>query len=350
MVPFAGWHMPVQYSSIIEEHMAVRNKSGLFDVSHMGEITVSGPNSVSFLESVTCNLVEDMPMGMVRYNALVNDNGGLVDDIIVYRTGPEEFFIVVNASNTDAAFDYLQLKNSMGVTLKNESSQWHQIALQGPASQSVMKEVFQLDLSELKYYRYADFQLDGIFHRISRTGYTGEDGFEIYTDAARGIEVWNRLLSFKGEGAPIPAGLGARDSLRLEVRYPLYGHELNENRTPVESGIGWIVKEKKIHFPAYNRIIEQKKNGSEGLVTGFVLQESGVPREGYPVYIPGEGSPVGEVLSGGHSPVLKKGIGTVFLQRGKIMEGAPLEVEIRKRRLKAVITTKPFLKGSAKKN
>ncbi len=346
MVPFAGWEMPVQYSSILEEHSSVREKAGLFDVSHMGEIVVRGDNALSFLEKLTCNAISEIQDGQVQYNAVVNEQGGLVDDITVYRINSREYFIVSNASNYEKVENHFRRYSESGVDIINESAQWHQIAIQGPLAENFLEGWLGKKLDGIAYYRFKDINHRGVNYRISRTGYTGEDGFEIYSDIEPGISLWKDLLAKYGRSGLLPAGLGARDLLRLEVRYPLYGHELNEEWTPVESAIGWIVKEKKIPYLGYEKIQEQKKNGPPGRVTGFILSLPGVPRENYPVHYSGSSEP-SRVLSGGHSPKLKKGIGTVYLPSG--FAGEEIGIEIRSSKIAAAIHKGAFVKGAAGK-
>lgn len=348
MVPFAGWDMPVQYTSIVEEHMHVRNKAGIFDVSHMGEIIVKGEDATSFLESVTCNNISDLYQGRVQYNALMNDNGGLVDDLTIYMLSENQYFICANASNTEAVFLHLSQKSKdWKVEIRNESESWHQIAVQGPVALKLTESIFGMNLSDIDYYHFRDVEFDGKSIRLSRTGYTGEDGFEIYSTIPQGLNIWNRLLSAPEEYRPIPIGLGARDSLRLEVRYPLYGHELGPDMTPVESGIGWIVKEKEIPYPHMNEILLQKKNGTDRRVAGFQLETPGIPREHYAVYNESGTEKIGEVLSGGHSPVLKRGIGTAIVPYDYFREERSIMIEIRNKMTPAKIQKGPFVKGSA---
>lgn len=344
MVPFAGWEMPVQYSSIIEEHMAVRNGAGIFDVSHMGEILVKGKGSVSFLESITCNRINEIANGQVQYNAVLNEAGGIVDDVTVYRVNAEEYFIVSNASNYEAVEKHLRKYAPQDVEIENQSAAWHQIAFQGPHADDMMSDYLGKSLHSIHYYRFEDLSFQNKTIRLSRTGYTGEDGFEIYSDVETGLRIWKELLEKYSSKGLLPCGLGARDSLRLEARYPLYGHELNETLTPVESGIGWIVKEKDKPFFGYEKIISQKLRGSEFKVAGFILEEAGVPREGYDVI--SAGGKLGKVLSGGHSPLLKKGIGTALLPAGCPEE---ISIDIRSRPHAARLHKGPFYKGSAGK-
>lgn len=344
MVPFAGWEMPVQYTSIIEEHMAVRERAGLFDVSHMGEIMVTGARAAEFLDSVTCNDVASIKMGQVQYNAVLNENGGLVDDITIYRLKAEEFFVVSNASNYEAVTAHFQKLAPADVKIDNQSASWHQIAIQGPMAEKILCSVIGKDPEAIFYYRFNDLTWKGQPLRVSRTGYTGEDGFEVYSPKDVGIALWDSLLDAGRPLGLLPAGLGARDSLRLEARFPLYGHELNTEWSPVESGIGWIVKEKSKPFLGSARVLDHKKNSPPGRVAGFRLKAPGMARDGYSVLV--DGKPVAKVLSGAHSPVLKASIGTVYLPAAHL-QTVNLAVEIRDKQIPAELVNGPFVKGTA---
>jgi aminomethyltransferase len=346
MVPYAGWEMPVQYTSIIEEHMAVRNNAGIFDVSHMGEILIKGSEALSFLESITCNTVSSLAHGQVQYNALMNDKGGLVDDITIYRVSDSDFFMVVNASNTEKALRFIRSKApEKNITITDASSHYGQIALQGPASEKIIRKIISADTLLPEYYHFTDTSLLNTDVRLSRTGYTGEDGFEIYMPAEKAPALWSAIIDAGKEYGILPCGLGSRDALRLEARYPLYGHELSDDLTPVESGIGWIVKEKTFHYPEYDHIINQKKNGSVMRVAGFIVEGQGIPREGFPVTIENNTKEF-TVMSGAFSPVLKKSIGTVLLPSDY---KGPVYIEIRGKKIPAVLHKGAFVKGSAGK-
>ncbi len=344
--------MPVQYSGIIAEHNATRETAGLFDVSHMGEIFVEGePDSVlNFLESVTCNSVSSLVDGQVQYNAVINQNGGLVDDITLYRFNDRKYMICANASNVDAVYEYLKpLVPNSGVKLENQSVSWHQIAIQGPKADSILSSYLKSDLSGIGYYKFVLFSFNNENLILSRTGYTGEDGFEIYSSNLTGVKIWKELLEQGKEKGLVPVGLGARDTLRIEAKYPLYGHELEETRTPVQSGIGWIVKEKSVPYPKYDLIIAEKKQGCAQKVTAFELQEAGVPRENMPV-LDAQGKKIGITTSGTFSPCLKKGIGLALVDSEKIIHGESIQIEIRGQTKQAIIFTKSFVPGSIRKN
>lgn len=348
MTPFAGWEMPVQYSSIIDEHMAVRKFAGIFDVSHMGEIAVRGKNALNLLEKLTCNSVAAMQPGQVQYNAVLNAAGGLVDDITVYRVNETEYFIVANASNYLTVTQHLRSYAEGDVEIEDQSERWHLLAVQGPQSEECLLSALDLNLSEIGYFRFQDFSWKGKLLRISRTGYSGEDGFEIYSDNESGQAIWELILGTQRSKGLIPCGLGARDTLRLEALYPLYGHELNERWTPVESGIGWIVRKKSPPYLAMDRILREKERGVTAQVVPFQLLEGGVPREGYPVLDP-SGVKIAQVLSGAYSPSLRHGIGTAFLPIAMRAAGTKLQIEARGRLLQAETVSGPFVRGSAKR-
>ncbi len=347
MVPFAGWEMPVQYSSIIEEHVAVRTHAGIFDVSHMGEIVVKGPKSRDFLEFLTCNIVSALVDGQVQYNAVLNEAGGLVDDVTIYRISADNYFVCSNASNYESVFTHFKKYQTADVEIENESDRWHQIALQGPAAAGLFEKTTGVDCSDIGYFRFRDIEFQGALLRISRTGYTGEDGFEIYSDRESGVRLWNLLLEAGVSHGLKPCGLGARDTLRLEALYPLYGHELSAEWSPVESGIGWIVKEKTPPYLGYDRIMREKREGSAFKHVPFSLLEPGVPRAEYSAYAAGAAEPAGVVLSGAYSPSLKIGIGVARLPAALAAPETEFEIEIRGRRLKARVHKGAFVKGGA---
>lgn len=351
MVPFGGWDMPVQYTSIINEHIATREKAGLFDVSHMGEIFIEGNREdvLEFLEKNTCNSVEPLAPFAVQYNAVLNEKGGLVDDITLYKFDDTRYMICSNASNYEKVYEHLlKQSGSQKLSIRNESENWHQLAIQGPLSETILAQVLNADLSGIKYYRFAMVPFHGEDLIISRTGYTGEDGFEIYTSIPVGIDLWKKLLVVGIPNGLVPVGLGARDTLRLEAKYPLYGHELNAERTPVESGIGWIVKEKKVQFHDYERIIHQKKNGASHNIVGIQLAEPGVLRENYSI-TDKNGNSIGVVTSGTYSPSRKDSVGLAYLSKESIVDGNEIWVDIRGSKKKAIVHTKSFITSKVKK-
>ncbi|PJZ69871.1 glycine cleavage system protein T [Leptospira perolatii] len=355
MIPFGGWDMPVQYSGIIAEHTATREAAGLFDVSHMGEIFLEGPPSdlLHYLESVTCNSVSSLSEGQVQYSAIINENGGIVDDITLYKFNDRKYMICANASNVDSVANHLSknLPSNSGIKLENQSNDWHQIAIQGPKADQILSNYLNRDLSKIGYYKF-EANMNGNESEkmiLSRTGYTGEDGFEIYTSNQSGLKLWRELLEAGKPHGLLPAGLGARDTLRIEAKYPLYGHELNETRTPVQSGIGWTVKEKEVKFPKYELIIGEKLHGAVRRVTAFELSEPGVPRENMPV-LDSAGKQIGITTSGTFSPSLKKGLGLAWIDSKSINHEEPILIEIRGQSKNAIVFTKPFVSGSIRKN
>jgi aminomethyltransferase len=368
MVPFAGWEMPVQYTSIIEEHLAVRTYAGIFDVSHMGEIIVKGKDSISFLEKITPNYVEDQRINQIRYNAILNHHGGIKDDVTIFRESEDSFMMIVNASNVDKIWNYLnEEKQSFNhIDILNKSNDYSMIAIQGPEAENITIEIFKdyaTAIKELKYYHFVDIYHKNELIRISRTGYTGEDGFEILCNHHIAIYLWNEFIHKNIK----PCGLGARDSLRLEALYPLYGHELNEDRTPIEGGIGWIVKDKDINYYGKDKLLLQKKENPEKIIVPFKMTDKNIPREGYKVYgkeinhqyssppclLPEmitEMDYIGQVQSGLFSPSLKIGIGTAFIPFSFKNSNKGIFIEIRDKKVKASIHNGPFIKGTAGKN
>jgi len=350
MVPFGGWDMPVQYSGIIAEHTSTRTAAGLFDVSHMGEIFIEGkPDRIlHLLEKLTCNSIAALENFQVHYNAVLNKDGGLVDDITVYKFNNEKYMICSNASNYENVYSHL-ISFPHEVVIRNESPQWHQIAIQGPKANEIFSKYLSKNLDYIKYYRFDLISFNGEDLIVSRTGYTGEDGFEIYSTIPTGKKIWDELLEFGKPMGLVPVGLGARDTLRIEAKYPLYGHELTSYRTPVESGIGWIVKPKEHEFLGYDKIILQKKEGPEEKIVGIQLLDPGVLRENYNVFDL-SGNQIGSVTSGTYSPTLKKSIGMAILKKGFWQEKTEIKVEIRSELKSAVVHTGNFIAGSVRKN
>lgn len=354
MVPFAGYEMPVMYSGVIEEHLAVRGAAGLFDVSHMGEFLVSGSDARDFLQRMTTNDITKMHDGRCQYSLLCYDNGTVVDDIIVSQITFDRFLIVVNASNIDKDFMWLDSHRPDGVELKNLSDGLSLIALQGPKSPLIMKTVFGSDFSDLKYYHFTlvsgsfemflssgQFAADEIL--VSRTGYTGEDGFEIMLPNTRAVQMWRDLIK-AGEALGLkPAGLGARDTLRLEVCYPLYGHELSDTICPLEAGLGWVIKLGKPDFIGKNALEKIKIDGLPRQLVAIDMLEPGIPREGYPV-LDEVGHKIGSVTSGTHSPNLRKPVGLALVASKFATKGQKIFLDIRGRTKQAVVVEKPFYK------
>ncbi len=350
MVPFGGWEMPVQYTGIITEHTSTRTNAGLFDVSHMGEIFLEGKkeNLLHLLEKITCNSIVSLENFQVHYNAVLNKDGGLVDDITVYKFNDEKYMICSNASNYENVYSHI-VSFPNEVSIRNESPDWHQIAIQGPRANEIFSKYLSKNLDYIKYYRFDLIPFNGEDLIVSRTGYTGEDGFEIYSSIPTGKKIWEDLLEMGKPYGLVPVGLGARDTLRIEAKYPLYGHELNSYRTPVESGIGWIVKDKDKPFLGYDKIMLQKKEGPSEKIVGVKLTEPGVLRENYPVFGK-DGSRIGLITSGTYSPTLKASIGLAILKKGFWDNNTEVQVEIRNELKKAVVHTGSFIAGSVRKN
>lgn len=346
MVEFGGWDMPVQYRGVIDEHLAVRNAAGLFDVSHMGEIEVKGPGALAFIQELTVNDAATLVNGQVQYSALCYAHGGVVDDVTLYRFDGEHYLFCVNAANTDKDFawmeEVLEEGDFPGVTLRNVSDDFAQIALQGPAADAILARLTDCDLTAIAFYRFTEGLVNGAPMIISRTGYTGEAGFELYCapEAAEGL--WTALLEVGAEDGLVPAGLGARDTLRLEMKYALYGHELSPEISPLEGGLGWITKLDKPSFIGREALLRQKEQGLTRRLAGLQMTEAGVPRADYPVYA-GDAQ-VGVVTSGTMSPSLRVGIALVLVSPDHAKIGTPLTVGIRSRRVAAEVVKTPFVR------
>ncbi|MEO7217526.1 MAG: glycine cleavage system aminomethyltransferase GcvT [Gemmatimonadaceae bacterium] len=344
MVPFAGFEMPVQYpSGITAEHKSVREGVGLFDVSHMGEFMVRGPQAIDFVNYVTTNDVAALSVGQAHYSTILYENGTIVDDCLVYRF-PDHLMMVVNASNKDKDLAYISsYMERFDCSIEDVSDKIALLALQGPRAQEVMSQFTDVDLDSIGYYHFQIATVAGVPDIIlSRTGYTGEDGFELYFDASRAVEVWNALMS---EGSVAPAGLGARDTLRLEMGMALYGNDIDDTTTPYEAGLGWLVKMKKGDFVGKAALERQKAAGIPRKLVGFSMADRAFPRHGYPVTCAGGAS--GEVRSGTMSPTLGIAIGTAYLPFEMAKEGTEFEVEIRGKQVPAVVQKMPFYKNAS---
>jgi aminomethyltransferase len=349
IVPFAGYEMPVQYGTgIIAEHQAVRRAAGMFDVSHMGELDVRGGDALAFLQYVTTNDVSKLAVGQAQYSAICREDGGILDDCIVYRFD-DHYMVVVNASNIDRDRDWIaQFADRFGTTVTDQSEDTGLIALQGPKAQQILERLTDADLDAIRYYHFAEGTVADIDAVISRTGYTGEDGFELYLPAERTAHVWTRLLEVGSADGLLPAGLGARDSLRLEMGYALYGNDMDERRNPLEAGLGWITKLDKGDFIGRDAIARAKEQGVPGRLAGFICSERGFPRHGYEVRVGGE--PVGEVTSGIVSPMLQQGIGMCYVHADAARAGTQVEIMVRDRPIPAEIVRPPFYReGSVRK-
>ncbi len=344
VIDFGGWELPVQFSSIKEEHEAVRTKAGLFDVSHMGEVSVKGPDALNFLQYVMTNDVSKLKDGGAQYTAMCYEDGGTVDDLLVYKRADEDYLLVVNAANTEKDYDWL-VKNKKGdVEIQNISDDVAQLALQGPVAEQVLQKLTDYDLSEIGFFKFAeDVDLDGTKALVSRTGYTGEDGFEIYCDSQDAATLWKNILETGKEDGVQPIGLGARDTLRFEARLALYGQELTAEISPLEAGIGFAVKLKKeADFIGKEALTKQKEEGLKRKLVGIEMIEKGIPRTHYEVFKNDE--KIGEVTTGTQSPTLGKNLGLAIINTEYAELGTEVEVQVRKRRLKAEVVKTPFYK------
>lgn len=341
MVDFAGWEMPVQFSSVIEEHLAVRTACGLFDVSHMGEIAVEGKDALAVVQRLTCNDAAALTPGRAHYSALLNERGGFIDDILVYRLAADRFLLVVNAGNTDKDFAWIRSRAAGDARVENTSAAWAQLALQGPRAAAIMQAVGVGGLDAMRYYHFGLMKVGGAECLVSRTGYTGEDGFEIYAPPAAAPDLFRALMQ-AGEPSGIKAcGLGARDTLRLEARMPLYGNDLDDTTTPNEAGLDWIVKMmKKGDFIGRAALEIEARSGAKRRLAGFEMVDRGIGRHGYPVR--SEGREVGIVTSGTFAPFLKKNIGLAYVPPALSEPGARFDVVIRDRDTAAVVVPTPF--------
>lgn len=341
-INFGGWEMPVQFSSIKEEHRAVRENAGLFDVSHMGEILVKGKNSFHFLQTLITNDLSKLKPGGTQYTAICYENGGVVDDLLIYQLDSDEYLLVVNAANTDKDFEWLQKNRIDDVQIENVSDQYALLALQGPKSQEILQLLVDLDLNEIKPFRFQNnLKVAGVNSLVSRTGYTGEDGFEIYCPPEEAPYLWEKLLEVGTSYGLLPCGLGARDTLRFEAGLPLYGQELSEKISPLEAGISFVVKlNKEEDFIGKNALKEQKEKGVERKLVGIEMIDRGIPRQGYKVFF--DNNEIGIITSGTQSPTLNKNLGLALLQSEYGELDTQVEVSIRGKMLKAKIVPIPF--------
>ncbi|GAC1343868.1 MAG: glycine cleavage system aminomethyltransferase GcvT [Myxococcales bacterium] len=354
LVEFAGWDMPVQYAGILEEHAAVRERCGVFDVSHMGEVVIEGPRALEAAQRLVTNDLSKCKDGQAQYSALLNEQGGVIDDIVVYRFSSTRLFVCVNASRREKDFAWMRdhVARSGGAIVSQRSDDWAQLAIQGPHAPALVDSLCKPRVLDLAYYHFREAEVAGIPGCIvARTGYTGEDGFEVFCPPHRARELWDALLD-KGRAAGLaPCGLGARDSLRLEVAFRLYGNDMDEVHTPLEAGLGWIVKlDKPGGFIGSAALQKQKAEGLQRKLVGFRLTGKGIARHGYPVRAAGSSAHVGEVTSGTMSPVLKEPIGLAYLPAGLAREGTAFDVEIRGKPVSAVVVKTPFVTKEAPKS
>lgn len=349
MVEFAGWEMPLQYTSLLAEHRAVRSAAGMFDISHMGELIVRGPDAASNLQRLLTNDVDALAPGQAHYTLICNERGGIIDDIILYRL-EDRFMLVVNAANTDKDREWIRRHLAGRVTLDDATLETALIALQGPKAQAIVARLApQVDWDAVRPFGFVETAVGGVSALASRTGYTGEDGFELYCAAQDAARLWEALAEAGKEYGLVPAGLGARDTLRLEARLPLYGNDLTEETSPYEAGLGFAVKLDKGDFIGRERLAREKEEGPQRRLVGFVMRErGGAPRRGYRVFYGGE--PVGEVTSGSFSPTLEKDIGLAYVPAALAEPGTELEVEIRGRRKACTVHKGRFVAARAQKS
>ena len=349
MVAFGGWDMPVEYTGITQEHLAVRKSAGLFDVSHMGELEIAGKDAMAAVQMLCSNDASKLQPGQAQYSALLTEQGTFVDDLVVYRLRSDHFLLVVNAGNI--VKDYTWIAERIAVcgdaVVMDASSRYALLSVQGPAAAGVIQPLTGVDLSSLAYYSFAHGEVANVRGTISRTGYTGEDGFEIFVPPQQADRVWQALLA-SDSGDVVACGLGARDTLRLEAGMRLYGNDMDETTTALEAGLGWIVGWNKGDFVGAGALRAQKASGASRRLAGFELIEPGIARHGYDVYAggaaAGDGSPVGKVTSGTQTPTLKKSIGMAYLPQGSTTPGSEFEVDIRGRRTRARVVPMPFYK------
>ena len=342
MIDFGGWDMPVQYASLLEEHHAVRRRVGLFDVSHMGEIEIRGKDALGLVNYVTTNDAARLVAGQAQYSALLYDHGGFVDDILVHKVARDHYFLCVNASNQDKDYEHIVTHNHFDATVENAGSRYAQLAVQGPRALDTLQKLTTVALGPIRYYHFVDDAVGGSAARIARTGYTGEDGFEIYLPPGDAPRIWDEILAAGAEFGIKPCGLGARNTLRLEAAMPLYDHEIHASITPWEANLGWIVKMDKSDFVGRGALALQKDRGITRQLAGFEMTGRGIGRDGYEVCIAGVGA--GWVTSGGPSPTLNKNIGMCYLPCAQAEAGRPIQIVVRGQAVDAVTVPTPFYK------
>jgi len=344
MVPFAGYNMPVQYEGVNAEHETVRNGVGVFDVSHMGEFVISGPNALALIQKTCTNDAAKLFDGKAQYSCMPNDDGGIVDDLIIYRLEEEKYVLVVNASNIQKDWDWLHSKNDVGAEMMDVSERFSLLAIQGPKAAEAMQSLTSVDLENMKYYTVQVADFAGVEHvMISATGYTGSGGFEIYVNNDDVEKVWKKVFEAGSEYGIKPIGLAARDTLRLEMGFCLYGNDINDTTSPIEAGLGWITKFTK-EFTNSEELKKQKERGTQRKLIAFELNDRGIPRQGYDI-VDGQGKKLGEVTSGTMSPSLKKGIGLGYVPRVFADIGSIIHIQIRKNAIPATVVKLPFYKG-----
>ncbi|NLU29590.1 MAG: glycine cleavage system aminomethyltransferase GcvT [Bacteroidales bacterium] len=345
MHEFAGYNMPIEYSGIIDEHLTVVNGVGVFDVSHMGEFWVKGPKALEFVQKVTTNDASKLQVGKIQYTCFPNEQGGIKDDFLLYHFEPEKYLMVVNAANIEKDWEWCQKQNTMGAVIEDASAHTALLAVQGPKAKDTLQKITDTDLSSIPYYTFANGKVGGVDRVIiSNTGYTGAGGFELYFYPEDGLKIWKALFEAGAEFGIKPVGLGARDTLRLEMGFCLYGNDLDETTTPLEAGLGWITKFTEGNsFIARELLEKQKAEGVTRKLCGFTLSDKGIPRHGYEIVNAGD-EPIGTVTSGTISPVLKAGIGLGYVKPEYAKAGTTIYIKVRNKNLKAEVTQLPFRK------
>lgn len=343
LVDFAGYEMPVQYSSIIDEHRAVRTSVGVFDVSHMGEIFVEGENALDFVQHITTNNASKLSDGRVQYSAMCYEDGGIVDDLLVYRFNENKYMLVVNASNKDKDFEWMKKNNKFNAELVDKSDEYSLLAVQGPNSQKVIQKLTDVKLEEIEYYHFVETKVAGVEMILSRTGYTGELGYEIYFigDESTAEKVWNAIFEAGEEFEIKPVGLGARDSLRLEMGFCLYGNDIDKTTNPIEAGLSWITKLKKGEFIGREPIAKVKEEGVTRKLVPLTTDQKAFPRHGYDVTV--DGRKIGYVTSGTVSPILGKPIALAYVEKEYAQEGTEVNITIRDKEIPVQIVKLPFV-------
>ena len=346
MVEFGGWDMPVEYSGIVDEHMAVRTRAGLFDVSHMGEIEIAGRDALKAVQHITTNDASKLSLGQAQYSALTTPEGTVVDDVLTYRLADDHYMLVVNASSIIKDFTWI-VEHIAGIgdaVAVNTSSRYALMALQGPVARDVLQTLTGVNLADIKYYWFTTGEIAGVRGTISRTGYTGEDGFEVFVPPASAERVWDAILQAGSGAGVLPTGLGARDTLRLEAGMRLCGSDMDETTTVIEADLGWIVGWKKDEFIGADVLRRQKQEGAPRKLVGFEVLDRAIARHGYDVYL--DGAKAGVVTSGTQTPYLKKAIGMAYVPAGRSAVGTQIEIDVRGRRARAQIVPMPFYKRS----
>jgi aminomethyltransferase len=342
MVDFGGWDMPVQYSGLVDEHNTVRRAVGLFDVSHMGEIEIRGPEAAQLTDFVSTNAVAKLKLGQAQYSGLLYDHGGFVDDILVHKVADDHYFICVNASNQDKDFEHIVSLNRFDAEVEFASDRYAQIAVQGPRALETLRKLTAEDIASIRYYWFTDGEVCGAPARIARTGYTGEDGYEIYVAPEEAPAIWRKLLDAGQEFGIKPCGLGCRNTLRLESKMALYGHEIHASISPLEADLAWIVKLDKGDFNGRDALLKQKEAGIKRKLVGFEMRGRGIGRDGYEVWL--DGSPAGWVTSGSPAPTLNRNIGLCYLPAEEAQLGRKIEIIIRNQPVEAETVATPFYK------